>query len=485
MNLTPKAFLPAQEEARSLVEDVGGPKYVLLSGGQGSGKTYWGCWQLLRVHFMNLQHVLRSGGSADDVKSLILSPTHSLLKKGLGFTLESVLAEAGLAGRYTWNRQDGILRFDFGGAIYFFTAEKPELIVSVDVSQALIDEPGTPKRGDAFFRVQGRLRGPGLRRVVIMAGTPEDIVSRDWFYEFIASPDAQHKYGAAGDNTRRVVFAATQDNTFIEDLEGYVAGQKAVLTQQQQQAYLYGQFVAFNVGRVYSAYIDRPLDAGGHMVRRGDPMLAPPGRGNELLIGLDFNVNPMCGVIGWNVGGKVLIADEVRIPNAGGEGTTPITRWCDEVVRRWVGAWSGPVLVYGDATEKRQTVAASTTGWSLVHGHLRPIVEASGWDYRSGVPFSNPRELDRVNSLNAGFEQDRIMVSEDCVHLRKDLNLVGWKEGTNEVDKTTDKNLTHLSDGLGYLWTQHTGLIPRRNPGARMPDVLTISTPAFSERADW
>lgn len=44
MNLTPKAFLPAQEEARGLVEDHDGPKYVLLSGGQGSGKTYWGCW---------------------------------------------------------------------------------------------------------------------------------------------------------------------------------------------------------------------------------------------------------------------------------------------------------------------------------------------------------------------------------------------------------------------------------------------------------
>jgi hypothetical protein len=490
INLSPKGYLPAQEAARRLVEDPTGPTWVLLSGGQGSGKSYWAVWELLRLHFINVRHVVENGGTPADVWGMLVSPTHALLRKGLGITLEQILAECGLAGRYSLNKQDGILTFDFGGGIYLFTAEKPDRIISVNVSEAVVDEPGTSVKPDAIQRIPGRLRGPGILRKIVMAGTPEDIVTRQWFYDFIASPEAQAKYGEQGENSRRVVFASTRENCFIADLAGYVAGQESVLTKAQQAAYLDGQFVAFNVGRVYSAFIDRSFENGGHRIPNGHEMLTPPGRGNPLLLSLDFNVDPMCGVVaaplvrdGADSGLRVL--DEIRIPKQGAEeGETPIGRWCKEALERWVRDWDGPVHVYGDATAERANVAASRTGWALVHDHLRPVVQATGRDYYVGVTGSNPREIDRVNTVNAAFERGEVLVAESCLFLRKDLNLVGFKPGTSQIDKVTDLSLTHLSDALGYLICQRKGLLSSRVAGV-MPRILVGAVPSVSELYDW
>lgn len=489
INATPPELLPAQDEARALVEDPKGPTWVLLSGGQGAGKTYWLASEAIRLHFLNLEAVLAEGGRPDEVWGLALAPTHGLLRKGFGMALEAALAAAGLSGAYSWNRQEGILRLDMGGGMYMCTAEHPERIIAVTVSYAVIDEPGTPKTGDALFRVAGRLRGKGPLRKVAMAGTPEDIISRQWFYDFIASPESQTKYGVRGENTRRIVFASTRQNEFIQDLESYVKNQQAVLTKAQQQAYLDGLFVAFNVGRVYSAFVDRPRDAGGHRIPDGDDLMNRPGRGNPLLISLDFNVDPMCGVIGVpytsegaEVGVRIL--DEIRVPKQGAEdGETPIGRWCREALDRWVREWDGPVHVYGDATAERANVAASRSGWALVHEALRPVVQAKGLDYFVGVWGANPREIDRVNSVNAGFERGEILVAEKCQWLRRDLNLVGFKEGTSQIDKT-DGTMTHLSDALGYLFVQRKGVVSARHVGD-LPKLTTVAGPTLAERYDW
>lgn len=488
IDLTPKdGYLPGQDLARRLVEDPKGPKWVLLSGGQGAGKSYWLIWQLLRVHFINVRHVLEAGGSPESVWGILVSPTHSLLRKGLALTLEQILYESKID--YTWNHADGILRFGLGGGLYTFTAEHAERIVSVTASEAAVDEPGTPKKLDAIRRIPGRLRGPGLLRKVLMAGTPEDIISRQEFYDFIASPEAQAKHGEKGDNTRRVVFASTRENWHLEDLDGYVQTQESVLTKAQRDAYVDGLFVAFNVGRVYSAFVDRTIENGGHRIPDEHDLMTPPGRGNPLLLSLDFNVDPMCGVVavpftkeGAEIGLRVL--DEIRIPKQGiEEGETPIGRWCDEAVERWVMDWNGPVCVYGDATAERMNVAASKTGWTLVHDHLRPVVQAKGLDYLIGVWGSNPREIDRLNSVNAAFERGQILVAERCSFLRRDLNLVGFKEGTTQIDKT-DPTLTHLSDALGYLLVQRSGLVASRAT-TTMPTVLSVPVPSIADSFDW
>lgn len=523
INLSPpRGYLPAQEEARAMLEDPDGPKWVLLSGGQGAGKSYWLVYEALRMQFTNVMWVkehcrcshprtmhldgggrclapmcacrARTPGTANDIWTLVLSPTNVLLKKGLAIALEDILVD--LRVEYRWNKQDGLLRFAMGGGFYTFTAENPDRIIAATVSCAVYDEPGTPKDNAALRRIPGRMRGPGILRKVAMAGTPEDIITRPEFYDFIASPEAVAKWGAKGDNSRRIVYASTRDNVMIPDLEGYVEEQTAVLTKAQVLAYVEGQFVAFNVGRVYAAFIDRRIENGGHRIPLLDsdgvkhPLLNPPGRGNELYISLDFNVDPMCGVIAvhYQPEGKesgIRVLDEIVIPAAGREeGETPIGAWCREAIARWVAEWNGPVRVFGDATAERMNVAASRTGWTLVHDALRPIVQAKGLDYMVGVWGENPREIDRVNSVNAAFERGEIVISEGCMGLRRDLNVVGFKPGTTQIDKETDKKATHLSDALGYLWVQLKGVLSARAVGP-LPPVAMHSVPAIGEMFDW
>jgi hypothetical protein len=47
-----------------------------------------------------------------------------------------------------------------------------------------------------------------------------------------------------------------------------------------------------------------------------------------------------------------------------------------------------------------------------------------------------------------------LVVDPQCKELIKDLEEVGFKEGTNQIDKDRDRLRTHLSDALGYLLWQ-------------------------------
>ena len=49
------------------------------------------------------------------------------------------------------------------------------------------------------------------------------------------------------------------------------------------------------------------------------------------------------------------------------------------------------------------------------------------------------------NNLNKG----NLVIDPKCTNLIKDLEQVVNKEGTRDIDKT-NKNLTHLTDALGY-----------------------------------
>ena len=60
-----------------------------------------------------------------------------------------------------------------------------------------------------------------------------------------------------------------------------------------------------------------------------------------------------------------------------------------------------------------------------------------------------PRVTDRLNSVNASF--NTMVVDPKCKHLIKDFEQVAVKEGTREINKTDNPNLTHMSDAIGYF----------------------------------
>jgi hypothetical protein len=171
----------------------------------------------------------------------------------------------------------------------------------------------------------------------------------------------------------------------------------------------------------------------------------------------DFNVEPGVAAVGQTMNlpvhygreiGTALIG-EVWIPR--GSNTVMI---CNRLIKDW-GAHQGQIYCYGDAT-------GGAGGSAKILGSDWQIIKDVLWDHygRDRVHFkvdlANPRERDRVNSVNSRLLSTdgkiRMMADpEHCPHIVDDFEGVVCVEGgSGEIDKTSNTEITHLSDAIGY-----------------------------------
>jgi hypothetical protein len=174
---------------------------------------------------------------------------------------------------------------------------------------------------------------------------------------------------------------------------------------------------------------------------------------------IDFNINPATATIGQVQGGQPALWREVKIRHAGGEATRAVARRVKALLQE--AKHTGPVRIYGDATGK----AAKTTG-PADHAVLREVFPGAIWC----IPSANPHEKDRVAAVNACCEsmsgEHRLRIDPSCHALIADLEQVIFADN-GELDKKSNPELTHLSDGLGY-W------LARDFPLRRAPVVSAI-----------
>lgn len=158
-----------------------------------------------------------------------------------------------------------------------------------------------------------------------------------------------------------------------------------------------------------------------------------------LMIGMDFNVNPMTAVVGQFYNNKFHVIDEVYLPNSDTQKT------CDYLKRK---SYLGNI--YPDSTGMNR----KTSGKSDFK-----ILEDNGFKIET---TRNPFVNDRVNNINRLFMEDRIIINKRCKKLINDLERVAWKDG--KLDDGPDKQLTHISDALGYwCWKLEPMLIQRKS----------------------
>ena len=121
------------------------------------------------------------------------------------------------------------------------------------------------------------------------------------------------------------------------------------------------------------------------------------------------------------------------------------------------------IYLHGDATGgiKGHTVPYEGTDWTEIDDMMRrewgPLVS-------NRVARSNPLERVRVNTLNRRLLRTTgeiycLIDPEGAPHMADDLDSVLTLEGTaGDLDKESDKNLTHLSDALGYYFCEQHGM---------------------------
>jgi hypothetical protein len=321
---------------------------------------------------------------------------------------------------YRSNDTERRLELPNGALIWFKSGEKPDNLYGEDVYAAVVDE-ASRIREESWHALRSTLtatKGP-VRIIGNVKGRG------NWFYHMARK--AQR--GAAGMHYAKItaadaVAAGILDAQEIEDA-------KATLPES-----------VFN-----ELYLAEPGDLSGLVYRSfGVENYAPElcDDGSPLLIGMDFNVNPMTCVIGKRAVDQLHIFDEISVPDSNTE----------EMAREIRARYPEPrsISVYPDPSgnSRKTSAPAGQTDFAILRSFGMRVV----------APKSAPPVVDRINEVNALAKttdgKRRLFVNPSkCPRITESLESLPYKKDTsqpNESAKASDgTQLIHITDALGYL----------------------------------
>lgn len=184
-----------------------------------------------------------------------------------------------------------------------------------------------------------------------------------------------------------------------------------------------------------------------------------------IIVGVDFNVNPMCWVLAHEVNGVLCVFDEIFIRHCN------TLKACETLHQKYPNHSNG-FHFYGDAAGGHRSTSGATvdtTDYVIMHDFdkLR--------NKRFFVPRSNPRVQKRYAHCNAAFYnaigQVRCVIDSSCTYLIRDLEEMAYKDGTNEPLKRGDAS--HMSDGLGYIIVRRFPIRLKTKEGVHRAAVIS------------
>ncbi len=195
-------------------------------------------------------------------------------------------------------------------------------------------------------------------------------------------------------------------------------------------------------GRVYSNFSAKPYPAGNVDEGVEDTKA-------ELLIGQDFNVNPMATVIGVRVGDELHILDAIEVPTSNTEEVVT------EVNRRYP---KRKIIVCPDPAGKQRHTSAAVGVTDFT------IMQRGGWEVRA--PAAAPLVVDRINNAQAMHLADgrrRVRIHPKAQVLITALTNHTYKEVPNDPGARIPNKKTgydHVCDALDYLlWQEFNVLV--------------------------
>lgn len=179
-----------------------------------------------------------------------------------------------------------------------------------------------------------------------------------------------------------------------------------------------------------------------------------------ILVGSDFNVDPMCWTIGHRIDDRLEWFDELFLRDA----NTPAA--LDVLYSRYAshqGGWE----FFGDASSSARRTSAARSDLVQIATDERFETMGRSMSYCR----TNPPIADRFSACNALFcnaqGQRRMFVDPDCRHLVADLEARYYRPGTRRPADFGD--LGHMTDAMGYVvWR----LFPIRLPSS--PETVIL-----------
>lgn len=169
--------------------------------------------------------------------------------------------------------------------------------------------------------------------------------------------------------------------------------------------------------------------------------------GAEILVGQDFNINPMATIIAVKAGDECHVLDAISVMTSNTEEVAA------EIKRRYPGR---RVIFCPDpsANQRRTSAAAGTTDITILKSHGFEVDTAG-----SAIPV-----VDRINAVQAMLKdasgRRRLKIHPKAVALIRSLDGQTYKDGTSIPNKD---GLDHHNDALGYLIWQRFNLLTQKS----------------------
>ena len=403
-----KAFMQSKARGKALVT------------GYGGGKSYAHCHEAIK-------HSILDNG----IPHMMVSPSFPVAKKTLVPAMHEILQDQyGLvSGKdYRFNKTDHeFFIHKWNGQIWIGAGERPDSLNGPNLGSFGIDEPGQQKK-DVYTKMLARLRHPKARHLQYwLTGTPEGL---NWFYDV-----------CEGDNIPKdfeLIRGKTTDNThlpqsFIDDL--YDQYDELLV-----DAYINGRFVNMTSGAAYHEY-DEELNSIGSF---------DPDKSKPLLIGQDFNYDPMCTIVAQEcrVNGKicVVVFDELFLHGADTDAAF------EQLISKFGKDWR--YEVYPDPACYSQTGhGAGKSDIDLIRNTFKRFEIHPGDGYWVNPAKKHPLRKDRLNSVNGllcnSKKERRLLFTKNVKNIKNDMKKNTKEEFLN--GKFKDPMQGHIGDALGYM----------------------------------
>lgn len=367
-------------------------RFRAVVAGRRFGKTY-----------LSTHELIRAALKAKNQNCWYVAPTYKAAKEIAWDMLIDALPEG-----YITKKNESALSLILrnGSTISLKGAEKPDNLRGRALDFAVLDE-FADMRPEAWYEV---LR-PSLsdrKGQSLFIGTPK---GRNHFYDIWTR-------GTDGEEGWQSFQYTTIEGGNVEEDE--IEAARNDLDERTFQQEYEARFVNYQ-GIIYYAFSRE------ESVERGVV-------GDELHIGMDFNLDPMSAAVCVREGDIIRVVDEIIIYGSNTD------EMADEIRQRYGGR---RITIYPDpASRQRKTSAGGRTDLS--------ILQNAGFAVK--VRNSHPAIRDRINSVNSRLcsstGERKLFVDPKCKQVIAGLERQTYKEGTSQPNKD---GYDHMNDALGYL----------------------------------
>lgn len=382
----------------------GNAKYCMLYGGSRSGKTFLLVYSIIvRASKTKSRHVI-----------LRLNFNHAKTSIWLD-TLPKVLKTCFPKLKYTPNKTDYFIQLPNGSEIWVAGLDddqRVEKILGKEYSTIYFNECSQIPYKSITIALTRLAEKSSLKKKVYFDENPPN--KRHWSYWlFIKKVDPLESNPINPDQYASILMNPKDNLENID--ESYITDVLDNLPEKQKLRFKEGEFVDDYDGLVY------------YQFKREECVLNIQKSNGTILIGMDFNVNPMTAVVCQIINNKIEVIDEVFLENS----DTP--KMCHELIKKGYGG----AKIYPDSTGANRKTSGKSD---------HQIIKDNGFVIES---TRNPIVFDRVNNINHLLRTKRLLIDPKCRKLINDLEKVAW-DG-QDLDKKSDPMLTHISDALGYV----------------------------------